>query len=88
MKAVNPYVKRQLENAASIVQIVRKYSDEHISSANDTTVVSESSSDNSSYQCKEYYSYSEFSYYDVDANCVEKRLPQPHAEFRDPNDPK
>ena len=39
--------------------------------------------DNSSYNCKEYYSYNDYSYYDIDAMCVDKRIPQPNANFKD-----
>ena len=38
--------------------------------------------DNTKYNCPEYYTYNEFSYYDIDAACVKQRLPQPAAEFK------
>ena len=53
-----------------------------------STKLTRSSFDNTNYQCKEYYSYNEFSYYDIDSMCISKRLPQPTAEFKDPNEAK
>jgi len=71
-------------NAKSSV-VFRRYSDQLETSDADSSKNTEKTIDNTSYQCQEYYSYNEFSYYDIDSVCVSKRLPQPNADFRDPN---
>lgn len=35
--------------------------------------------DPAKYNAPEYYSYSEYSYYDIDRECISMRIPQPQA---------
>ena len=46
------------------------------------TKVEKSATDPSKYNSTEYYTYTQFSYYDIDAVCVESRIPQPSASFK------
>lgn len=53
------------------------------SDAKQTNDTKPTQSDGNTYECKEYFGYNEFSYYDIDAACVVKRVPQPKADFKE-----
>ena len=85
LKFFGPYMRNYsrltaISNRATITSMeIRKFSDQPESK----DIASSTAPDNSKYQCPEYYSYNEFSYYDTDSMCVTKRLPQPSADFKD-----
>ena len=79
------YVKywNQIMFNGRLIMMTRDFSEAKQSSDSESKPPQNNSSDGNTYNCKEYFSYSMFSYYDIDAECVNKRIPQPKADFKE-----